>query len=226
MMLTHHADEDTAIAAGDESFGERQTAVLEAALKLLVDGGDKGFTTARLARAANCSKESLYKWFGDRDGLLAAIVTHQASRVRIIDAAALPETRDEFEAALQLFAEDLLTVLLSDTSLALNRLSVGSVRGEAPGVGAVLLERGKRRIEERARRLLEAGKTGGHIVFADAADTYRTLYGLIIGDLHINALLGDAGAVSSLSTGDRARAAVARFLTLYAPAQAGSNSRT
>ena len=213
-------------ASGDAGFSARQNEVLEVALKLLVEGGDKALTTAALARAANCSKESLYKWFGDRDGLLAAIVTHQASRVRIIDAAALPKTRDEFEAALQLFAEDLLTVLLSDTSLALNRLSVGSVRGDNSGVGAVLLERGKRRIEERAHRLLEAGQAGGHIGFADAASAYQTLYGLIIGDLHINALLGDQSAVSTLSIGEQARGAVARFLTLYAPAKAGSKTST
>ena len=212
--------------ADDVGFSARQNEVIEVALRLLVEGGDKALTTSALARAANCSKESLYKWFGDRDGLLAAIVTHQASRVRIIDTAALPKTRGQFGAALRLFAEDLLTVLLSDTSLALNRMCVAAVRGEAPGVGAVLLERGKRRIEERARRLLEAGKAGGHIVFADAAGAYRTLYGLIIGDLHINALLGDAAAVSSLSIGEQARAAVRQFLSLYAPAGAGPETQS
>jgi hypothetical protein len=46
----------------------RQNAVLEQALRLLVDGGEKALTTSGVARAANCSKESLYKWFGDRDG--------------------------------------------------------------------------------------------------------------------------------------------------------------
>ncbi|MCC0053741.1 MAG: TetR/AcrR family transcriptional regulator [Rhodobiaceae bacterium] len=207
--------------ADDVGFSARQNEVIEVALRLLVEGGDKALTTSALARAANCSKESLYKWFGDRDGLLAAIVTHQASRVRIIDTAALPKTREQFGAALRLFAEDLLTVLLSDTSLALNRMCVAAVRGEAPGVGAVLLERGKRRIEERARRLLEAGKAGGYVRFEDARAAYRTLYGLIIGDLHINALLGDQAAVSSLSIGGHAREAVAQFLTLYAPAGAG-----
>ena len=49
-------------------FTPRQNAVLAEALRLLVEGGDKAVTTAGLARAANCSKESLYKWFGDRDG--------------------------------------------------------------------------------------------------------------------------------------------------------------
>ena len=44
---------------------ERQGAVLEQALRLLVDGGEKALTTAGVARAASCSKESLYKWFGE-----------------------------------------------------------------------------------------------------------------------------------------------------------------
>ena len=212
--------------AADSGFSERQNEVIEVALRLLMEGGEKALTTAALARAANCSKESLYKWFGDRDGLLAAIVAQQASRVRIIDSAALPKTPAQFADALRLFAEDLLTVLLSESSLALNRLCVGAVRGEDAGVGAVLLERGKRRIEERARRLLEAGRAGGHIVFDDAAGAYRALYGLIIGDLHIRALLGEQSAVSDLSIGERARAAVAQFLTLYAPADAGANTQT
>ncbi|HEX2147722.1 MAG TPA: TetR/AcrR family transcriptional regulator, partial [Pseudorhizobium sp.] len=62
-------------------FTPRQNEVLEQALRLLVEGGDKALTTSGLARAANCSKESLYKWFGDRDGLLAAMIAHQASKV-------------------------------------------------------------------------------------------------------------------------------------------------
>ena len=66
-------------------FTPRQSAVLAEALRLLVEGGDKALTTAGLARAANCSKESLYKWFGDRDGLLSAMISFQASKVRTVE---------------------------------------------------------------------------------------------------------------------------------------------
>ena len=59
----------------------RQHEVLENALELLVSGGEKALTTANIARASNCSKESLYKWFGDRDGLLAAMMAFQGSKV-------------------------------------------------------------------------------------------------------------------------------------------------
>ena len=66
-------------------FSPRQSAVLEEALRLLVAGGEKALTTAGVARAANCSKESLYKWFGDRDGLLSAMIAYQASKVRTLE---------------------------------------------------------------------------------------------------------------------------------------------
>jgi AcrR family transcriptional regulator len=196
-----------------DSYSPRQRDVLEAALGLLVEGGDRALTTTALARTANCSKESIYKWFGDREGLLSAIVTHQASKVRNIDQDALPQGRAAFEAALRAFAEDLLTVLMSDTSLALNRLSIGAVRGEDAGLGAVLLERGKRRIETRALVLLEAGRSAGHLSFDTADAAYQALYGLIIGDRHVRALLGDApdaAAIPGIAT-----SAITQFLALF-----------
>ncbi|MBX9875717.1 MAG: TetR/AcrR family transcriptional regulator, partial [Beijerinckiaceae bacterium] len=47
----------------------RQQAVLDAVLSLMVEEGDQ-LTMTAVARRASCSKETLYKWFGDRDGLL------------------------------------------------------------------------------------------------------------------------------------------------------------
>ena len=209
-----HTDTDASDTPKGE-FSPRQNAVLGVALTLLVEGGDKALTTAGLAKAANCSKESLYKWFGDRDGILAAIVTYQASKVRAVDERASPGTMEAFQAALTAFAEDLLAVLLSDTSLALNRLSIGAVRGDSPGLGAVLVEKGKRRIEARAIHLLSHGKRQRFISFDDAAAAYTALYGLIIGDAHIRALLGDDPQLSADEQKAHAARAVDQFLTLH-----------
>ena len=65
-----------------ETWTPRQGEVLEAALGLLVVGGDK-LTMNGVARKAHCSKETLYKWFGDRDGLLVATVQWQAAKVGV-----------------------------------------------------------------------------------------------------------------------------------------------
>ena len=212
------ARKDQGEGASEFVFSARQNAVLEAALRLLVEGGERALTTGAVAAAANCSKESLYKWFGDRDGLLAAVVTYQASKVRVFDDDAAPATRTEFEAALCRFAEDLMTVLFSDTSLALNRLSIGSVRGGQAGLGAVLLERGKRRIEDRARELLSIGRSRRFIHFNDAETADQALYGLGIGDRHIRALLGDGAALSTAAIPSHASFAVGQFLKLHLPA--------
>lgn len=211
---------DRKASEGSNEFSPRQNAVLAVALNLLVEGGEKALTTAGLAKAANCSKESLYKWFGDRDGILAAIVAYQASKVRGVDERAAPATPEAFQTALTAFAEDLLAVLLSDTSLALNRLSIGHVvgrdaRGDNAGLGNVLVERGKRRIEARAIHLLTHGKRQRFITFDDATRAYATLYGLIIGDAHIRALLGDDPLIAPDAQKAQAATAISHFLTLH-----------
>lgn len=194
-------------------YSPRQNAVLECALRLLVEGGEKALTTARVAREANCSKESLYKWFGDRDGLLAAMITFQASKVRV---PVPPPGRTDaatFRTHLEVFARDLLAVLSGDVSLALNRLAIGQASREESRLGRLVLERGRRTIEARARALLEAGRLGGHVRFPNAGEAYRTLYGLVVQDSHVRLLLGGDPA-DEIAFEDRARRAVDQFLRL------------
>src|SRR5690606_27535707 len=89
---------------GEDEPTPRQGEVLDAVLALLVEGKD-AVTMNAVARRASCSKETLYKWFGDRDGLMTATVRWQASRVRAgnydsqkLDAATLRESLERFAA--------------------------------------------------------------------------------------------------------------------------------
>jgi AcrR family transcriptional regulator len=198
-----------------EELTPRQQDVLERALELLVAGGEKALTTAGLARAANCSKESLYKWFGDRDGLLAAIIAHQASKVRGFTDTGATLSRDAFEMHLTGFAEDLLRVLSGEVSLALNRLAIGQASREGNRLGALLVAQGRRRIDQAATRLLDAGKRCGHIHYDDLDDAYRTLYGLIVRDLHVRMLLGEAGLFKPRSLEAQAEHAIQQFFALF-----------
>lgn len=198
-----------------ETFTPRQRAVLDRALELLLEGGERALTTAGLARAARCSKESLYKWFGDRDGLLAAMISHQASKVRaqIDDGAALDLAR--FRAHLVDFANDLLQVLGGDVSLALNRLAIGQASREGNRLGELLIERGRRGIDKRAGALLEAGRRRGFIIYDDRDAAYHTLYGLIVRDLHVRMLLYEADARQPEKFTALAEEAVEQFFVLF-----------
>ncbi len=219
MTLTLAIDSDPQAYS---AFTERQNDVLESALRLLVKGGDKALTTAGIARAANCSKESLYRWFGDRDGLLAAVVSYQASKVRALGPGVMPETAAAFRAHLVRFANDLLNVLSGDMSLALNRLAIGQASRSDAHLGGLVLDRGRNMIGSRAGALLEAGRACGFIEYDDANDAFRTLYGLIIRDFHVRLLLGDTLDADEAAFDKQAQVAIDQFFKLYGlPAKGG-----
>ena len=206
-------------------FTPRQNAVLAEALRLLVEGGDKAVTTAGLARAANCSKESLYKWFGDRDGLLTATVRWQASKVRAgsYDGARLDVSA--VQASLEAFAVNWLKVISSRTSIALNRVAVGHAGSGSSNLGQIVLANGRFAIGERLKPLLEAARDARLLSFDDTETAFRTFFGLVGRDVQIRLLLGDMLRLTDAEIARDAARATQQFLTLYgagkAPAAAG-----
>lgn len=208
-------------ASVGEGLTERQGAVLEQALRLLVDGGEKALTTAGIARAANCSKESLYKWFGDRDGLISAMIGFQASKVRTQDVAAKALDAESLRRNLVVFAKDLLDVLAGDVSLALNRLAIGQASRDGSKLGHMLQERGRRQIGRRAAALLEAGRKARLLSFADVDEAYGALYGLVVSDWHLRMLLGEASDEMRQGFSRKAEQAVLAFLALYGAKEEG-----
>ena len=111
------------IRQASETFTPRQQAVLTAALDLLVEAGD-GLTMTAVARRASCSKETLYKWFGDRDGLLTATVPWQAAKVRMPQVDRTGLNARTLRLSIEQFARDLLTVITGEVSITLNRTAV------------------------------------------------------------------------------------------------------
>ncbi|MEJ8474745.1 TetR/AcrR family transcriptional regulator [Roseibium algae] len=199
----------------DIAFTPRQEAVLECALGLLVEGGEKALTTAGLARNANCSKESLYKWFGDRDGLLAAVVAYQAHKVHFPPESGATTDADAFRAHLTAFAAELLAVLFGETSVALNRLSIGQSNRDDNRLGRLLLVRGKHMISAKARALLEAGRHRNYLRFDDAEEAYQVLYGLAVRDVHVRLMLGETASAEEQDLEGQAKVAVDRFYKLF-----------
>lgn len=192
----------------------RQQAVLDAALRLLVEDGDH-LTMTAVARRASCSKETLYKWFGDRDGLLTATVRWQASKVRVAPVDRRGLDLASLKASLEGFASDWLKVIASDTSIALNRIAVSHAGSGKDDLGAIVLENGRFALARRLKPVLEAGKAAGLIDFVDAETAFRTFFGLVARDVQIRVLLGDRLELTAKSiSGDAARA-TEQFLALY-----------
>nr|WP_167480583.1 TetR/AcrR family transcriptional regulator [Mesorhizobium waimense] len=207
-MLQASANIDTS-----ETLTERQKAVLDAALRLLVEEGDQ-LTMTAVARRASCSKETLYKWFGDRDGLLTATVQWQASKVRVA-----PVDREghiaSLTASLERFASDWLNVISSDTSIALNRVAVSHAGSGKDNLGAVVLENGRFALARRLKPVLEAGRQAGLLDFSDAETAFRSFFGLVARDVQIRLLLGDRLELTEATIGGDAARATQQFLALF-----------
>ncbi|MER8773383.1 TetR/AcrR family transcriptional regulator [Mesorhizobium sp. M0220] len=208
-MLHAVTDIDTS-----ETLTERQKAVLDAALRLLVEEGDQ-LTMTAVARRASCSKETLYKWFGDRDGLLTATVQWQASKVRVVPVDRKGLDLASLTASLERFASDWLRVISSDTSIALNRVAVGHASSGKDDLGAIVLENGRFALARRLKPVLEAGKEAGFLEFSEAEMAFRTFFGLVARDVQIRLLLGDRLELTDAAIGGDAVRATQQFLALY-----------
>lgn len=192
----------------------RQRDVLDAVLRLLVEEGDH-LTMAAVARRASCSKETLYKWFGDRDGLLTATVQWQASKVRVtpVDRKALG--LQSLTESLEGYARDWLKVISSDTSIALNRVAIGHAGSGKDNLGAIVLENGRFAMARRLKPVLEAGRHAGHLAFEDTETAFRTFFGLVARDVQIRLLLGDWPGMTEAAIAEDAARATRQFLALH-----------
>jgi AcrR family transcriptional regulator len=123
--------------------------VLDATFELLVERGYQGTTMASVAERAGSSKETLYAWFGSKQGLFAALIRRQAEAANQAVAAALDGGGADPDpaATLTAFATNLLKLLLGERSVALNRAAVADLGGREPGgeLAAVLLAQGRHR---------------------------------------------------------------------------------
>lgn len=85
---------------------ERRAALLETAAQLLDAGGADALRMDALARAAGVSRPVVYEHFGDRDGLVAALIREHGTRLhgQVADAVAGADTfEDELRAAVRAY---------------------------------------------------------------------------------------------------------------------------
>ncbi len=206
------------IDAQQEGPTARQQAVLDAVLGLMVEKGDH-LTMTAVARRASCSKETLYKWFGDRDGLLTATVQWQASKVRAGNYDRQTLNALGLRDSLTRFAANWLGVISSSTSVALNRIAISQAGSRAGNLGAIVLANGRFAIGERLKPVLDAGREAGLLAYDDTETAFRSFLGLVGRDVQIRLLLGDALTLGQAEIEHDAERATEQFLTLYGTAK-------
>ncbi|MCB1383613.1 MAG: TetR/AcrR family transcriptional regulator [Notoacmeibacter sp.] len=166
---------------------DRRRQILAVVLDILREGGASAVTTARIAARARCSKETLYNWFGDRDGIFRALVEAQSAQLNAMMARELAENADNTTVMVRAGAA-LLDLLTGEASLAINRSAMADGSGE---LGELLLQHGRGRTAPQMAGLITRLQADGKMGDGDPAEIFQSFYGLLIGDRQVRALLGD-----------------------------------
>ncbi|MFV0307319.1 MAG: TetR/AcrR family transcriptional regulator [Desertimonas sp.] len=189
---------------------QREQEILDHALAELLEMGIERVSMLGVARRAGASKETLYSWFGNRDGLLAALIERNADGAADKVRTALEQEADPRQTLID-FATGLVTLLTSDASIGMNRAAMSS-----PPLARLLLTSGRYRVGTLVETYLASLDRAGAVTVPDPADAFGLLYGLIVQDLQIRVLLGGRPP-SAAEIDARSEVAVDRFLRLVTP---------
>ena len=124
-----------------ESREKRRNEILDAALAVLMERGYRDANMLEVARRASASKETLYTWFGDKQGLFDALIRRNAAAVGAVVDRHL-EGDLPVERALAEFGEALLGLLLGDDAVAINRAAVSEAASD-PTLARTLASAGR-----------------------------------------------------------------------------------
>lgn len=176
----------------EETRSLRQDQIEIAAYEMLEEKGYAGTSMQGIARKARASNETLYSWYGDKQGLFKALVTRNAAEVKSLLQAELSADRDGLS-ILRLFGPKLLMLLLGDRAIALNRAAAADPSGI---LGATLSEAGRDSVFPLVVQVLEAARQQGQLSFDQTEPAVGLYFDLLIGDLQIRRVIGRVAAPS------------------------------
>lgn len=163
---------------------KRHEAITGAAYAVLAQHGYAGATMLRIAKAAKASNETMYRWYGDKDGLFRAMVEDNAAETRVALSAALEGGGDPRK-TLADFAPQFLSMLLGERAILLNRVAAADPTGR---LGAAISAGGREQVapllEKLIARICEGRKT-------DPKEATSLFLGLLIGDLQTRRIIHD-----------------------------------
>lgn len=188
---------------------DRRMQIEAAAQAVLVEKGYAGTSMLEVAKRAKASNETLYRWYGEKSGLFAAIVKRNASagldqlEKALVDDGPLDEKLARFGAGL-------LKGALSDSAIELNRAAMADPSGK---LGASIAKHGRNTIVPMLASLLNAQHSFG--TFTDASDAAEAFIFLLIGDRQIRRAIGQLPEPDMATCQTHARIATNRFLSFF-----------
>lgn len=192
---------------------ERRIEIENAAYEILEKQGVQGFSMAAIAKQAKASMETLYRWYGDKNGLYSALVVRNSQEVlAILEAAEALEISPREK--LRTTAVALLSMLSSSKAIALNR---AAIEDKTRTLGPLLSNSGRSVVGPRLAKLILAWRESGALDFADPKEATLVFINLLVGDHQVQRASGAAPVFGEEEINQRVDKAMAYFERVFAP---------
>ncbi len=177
---------DQNIAETPRQRGRRQR-ILEAAAEVFLVQGFKRTNLDDVIAKAGCSKQTLYRYFGNKEKLFTAFIeneAHKASQMLVLDDSDL----SSYQNTLRQFSINYINTYLSAKGRALVRISVEQANF-LPEVAQIFLEKGPGRtymmVGEYFNKLVEVG----YFQLDDGFQAAEVFIGMLRGEIFLRAVL-------------------------------------
>ncbi|HJP36537.1 MAG TPA: TetR/AcrR family transcriptional regulator [Gammaproteobacteria bacterium] len=190
--------------------GGKRAAILIAATDLIIEQGYDGTSLEAICERAACSKSSIYGYFGNKEGLLAALTENIALDLsQALHALHLQQI--DVEEALKRYARLALSLVLDDRHIAIVRATIAAV-WKYPRLGPAYYEVGALTAQSALSQYFEARSRDGVLNVPDPHWAAKEFQGVLLWDGVLAQIVGAASCPDAAEIEARADAVVAAFL--------------
>ena len=166
----------------------RRDTILQAGIEVFLEYGYVSASVDEIVRRAGGSKRTVYKYFGNKEELFAAIIASLAAQMLSPLSAAI-DGDSALQTTLEKLGKAYLDVLLREDSLAIFR-TVVSEGQRFPQLAKTFFLNGPNAAVTRLSTYLEQQVKKGGLKLDDTHAAARQYFGMIRSDLHMRAALG------------------------------------
>lgn len=198
-----------------QNRAKRHEQIMQAAYEIVAERGYGGTSMLAVAKRAAASNETLYKWYGNKQGLFTAMVEENAREAAVLLQDSLESGRDP-SGTLDHVGPALLRLVTGDKAIALNRAAAGDATDRGI-LGRTIAKSGRETIAPLLMQLFEQAREAAVMDFDDAATVTETYVSLLIGDLQIRRVIGVQPTLKPEEIERRAERAQRLTMQLFAP---------
>jgi len=165
---------------------DRRKAILAAAQKVFLERGYANASIDAVVELAGGSKATVYQQFGNKEGLLGALVAEGAEELaHLVHELPLDGALEE---SLRAFGRGYLNLIMRPDRLALFRLTIGEC-GRVPEIGDVFYRTGPQTVAKYMTEFFRGVASAGLIATTDPERTAHQFIHSLRGDLYLQNLL-------------------------------------